>query len=109
MSTQYYEFYRESTLGQALCASLDELVEKELITATLALKVLKQFDKSMMEAFRLHIRNRMNFKGDLRTFRFCDNVWTLCLANASFRIENETVTADKVKIVACEGPTTKEK
>lgn len=42
-------------------------------------------------------------QGHLHTYRFVDNVWTMVLENASFKTETETVAADKVKIVACDG------
>jgi hypothetical protein len=47
--------------------------------------------------------NRIQFKGDLNTYRFCDNVWTFVLKNADFTDNMEKVKVDKVKIVACDG------
>jgi transcription initiation factor TFIIA small subunit len=67
-----------------------------------------QFDKSMNEALETQVKSKMNFKGHLHTYRFCDNVWTFLLENAEFRVSvpggpMETVRVDKVKIVACDG------
>ena len=46
----------------------------------------------------------------MHTYRFCDNVWTFFLENASFTItlgsQSETVTVDKAKIVAVAAATT---
>jgi hypothetical protein len=42
-------------------------------------------------------------KGNLSTYRFCDNVWTLVLKDVSFKTDNETINVDNVKIVACDG------
>lgn len=41
--------------------------------------------------------------GHLKTYRFCDNVWTFVLKDVEFREVQELVKADKVKIVACDG------
>lgn len=41
-------------------------------------------------------------QGHLHTYRFCDNVWTFILENASFKTENELQSVDRVKIVACD-------
>jgi len=34
-------------------------------------------------------------------YRSCDEVWTFILKNATFKFDNETVTADRIKILAC--------
>jgi len=41
-------------------------------------------------------------QGHLHTYRFCDNVWTFILENASFKTDNEVLAVDRVKIVACD-------
>jgi transcription initiation factor TFIIA small subunit len=41
-------------------------------------------------------------QGHLHTYRFCDNVWTFILENASFKTDNEVTAVDRVKIVACD-------
>lgn len=41
-------------------------------------------------------------KGHLDTYRFCDEVWTFLIKDVIFKLDNqETVSADKVKIVSC--------
>jgi transcription initiation factor TFIIA small subunit len=43
-------------------------------------------------------------QGHLHTYRFCDNVWTFFLENATFTLtlgsNSETVAVDKAKIIA---------
>jgi hypothetical protein len=41
-------------------------------------------------------------QGHLHMYRFCDNVWTFLLENASFKTNNEVTVVDRVKIVACD-------
>ncbi|XP_074649410.1 transcription initiation factor IIA subunit 2-like [Tubulanus polymorphus] len=98
-----YQIYRNTTLGHTLQESLDELIQCGQITPQLALKVLLQFDKAINTALASRVKSRVNFKGKLNTYRFCDNVWTFVLQNVEFREVNEICTVDKVKIVACDG------
>jgi len=79
------------------------LAKDSNVTPELAMTVLKQFDKSVNEALANKVKNKMSFKGHLHTYRYCDNVWTLILENATFKVDSETVNVDKVKIVACDG------
>ncbi|KAJ1835101.1 Transcription initiation factor IIA subunit 2 [Coemansia sp. RSA 2711] len=99
----YYELYRRGTLGAALTDSLDELIQAGHITPQLAIQVLEQYDKSMSEALANKVRSKAVIKGSLRTYRFCDDVWTFILKGnqLSVKLDHETVTADKIKIVAC--------
>ncbi|CAI5646404.1 unnamed protein product [Oreochromis niloticus] len=87
-----YQLYRNTTLGNSLQESLDELIQ-----------VLLQFDKAINTALANRVRNRVNFRGSLNTYRFCDNVWTFVLNDVEFREVTELVKVDKVKIVACDG------
>jgi transcription initiation factor TFIIA small subunit len=41
-------------------------------------------------------------QGHLHTYRFCDNVWTFILTDATFKSDEITETLSKVKIVACD-------
>ncbi|KAI9278405.1 transcription initiation factor IIA, gamma subunit, helical domain-containing protein [Phascolomyces articulosus] len=100
-STQFYELYRRSSIGMALTDSLDELIQSGHINPQLAMRVLTTFDKSISEALAQLVRNKANVKGHLHTYRFCDDVWTFIIENPNFKFEQETVSADKVKIVAC--------
>uniref|UniRef100_A0A8C7HSD4 Transcription initiation factor IIA subunit 2 n=1 Tax=Oncorhynchus kisutch TaxID=8019 RepID=A0A8C7HSD4_ONCKI len=77
--------------------------QTQQITPQLALQVLLQFDKAINTALANRVRNRVNFKGSLNTYRFCDNVWTFVLNDVEFREVTDLVKVDKVKIVACDG------
>jgi len=90
-------------LGHTLQESLDELIQLGQINPQLALRVLLQFDKSINTALSSRVKNKVNFKGQLNTYRFCDNVWTFVLKNVEFREGQELACVDKVKIVACDG------
>lgn len=99
-----YQLYRETTLGQTLQDSLDELLSSGKINNNLAARVMHEFDKAISVALENKVKNRVTIKCNrLRTYRFCDNVWTLLLKDAEFREVQELMRVDWVKIVACDG------
>ena len=99
-----YQLYRNTTLGNTLQESLDELMSYNQINANVAMKVLMQYDKAVNNALATRVKNKLNFKsGKLNTYRFCDNVWTFMLSDVEFREVQELVRVNKVKIVACDG------
>ena len=64
-----YQLYRNTTLRNSLQESLDELIQSQHITPQLALQVLLQFDKAINSALAQRVRNRVNFRGSLNTYR----------------------------------------
>ncbi|XP_048649727.1 transcription initiation factor IIA subunit 2 isoform X1 [Marmota marmota marmota] len=62
-----YQLYRNTTLGNSLQESLDELIQSQQITPQLALQVLLQFDKAINSALAQRVRNRVNFRVVPRT------------------------------------------
>ncbi|KAL5202918.1 hypothetical protein ABZP36_013870 [Zizania latifolia] len=97
-----FELYRRSTIGMCLTETLDEMVSSGTLSPELAIQVLVQFDKSMTEALENQVKSKVIVKGHLHTYRFCDNVWTFILTEASFKNEETTERVGKVKIVACD-------
>ncbi|KAK2565171.1 Transcription initiation factor IIA subunit 2 [Acropora cervicornis] len=98
-----YQLYRNTTLGNSLQESLDELIQTQQISPQLALQVLLQFDKAINYALSNKVKCKISFKGHLNTYRFCDNVWTFVLNDVEFREVGEIIKVDKVKVVACDG------
>lgn len=99
-----YQVYRETTLGQALQDTLDELIVSGKLNNRMAARVLQEFDKAISLALEQKVKNRLIIKcNKLKTYRFCDNVWTLLLQDVEFREYQEHIRVDWVKIVACDG------
>jgi transcription initiation factor TFIIA small subunit len=84
-----------------LTDALDELVSSGQVDPQLALKVLANFDKAITDELANNVKSRLTFKGNLNVYRSCDEVWTFILKNANFKFDNESVTADRIKIIAC--------
>ncbi|ODV89292.1 glycosyltransferase family 58 protein [Tortispora caseinolytica NRRL Y-17796] len=104
-SGNFYQIYRESSIGTALTDALDQLISyrESKIHPQLAIKVLSNFDKAISEALQDGVKTKSMVKGHLSTYRFCDEVWTFIVKNAEFRVEapNDLVDMEKLKIVAC--------
>ncbi|BFZ58968.1 Transcription initiation factor IIA subunit 2 [Savitreella phatthalungensis] len=98
---QFYEIYRATSIGNALTDTLDEMIQTGRLAPRLAMKVLFHFDRIAAEMLADKVKNKLTFKGHLDTYRFCDEVWTFIIKAASFKFDEETVTADKIKIIAC--------
>ncbi|XP_066962340.1 transcription initiation factor IIA subunit 2 [Macrobrachium rosenbergii] len=105
-----YQLYRNTTLGNTLQESLDELIQFQQISPSLALRVLLQFDRAINQALANKVRARITFKdtlsvsyNKLNTYRFCDNVWTFLMSDVEFKDVQEFAQVDKLKIVACDG------
>lgn len=113
MSTPaYYELYRRSTLGLTLADALDTLILDEKIQPQLAMRILNNFDRIILELLKPEgaiAKSKLTFKGDLHTYRFCDDVWTFIIKNVVIKMtdssvsapEGEELTVDRFKIVAC--------
>ncbi|KAJ3007537.1 UNVERIFIED_CONTAM: hypothetical protein HDU68_003468 [Siphonaria sp. JEL0065] len=102
-NAQAYEFYRNSSLGQALLDSLDEMIQDGSIEPHIAVRMLSQFDASVAEALRTQVKAKTTIKGKLHIYRFCDEVWTFVIEGAQFKFENSENSKcdDRVKLVAC--------
>ncbi|KAI8848553.1 transcription initiation factor IIA, gamma subunit-domain-containing protein [Chytridium lagenaria] len=93
--------YRRSTIGIALTDALDEMIQEGRIDPQTAMRIVAQFDTSIAKALNEKVKTKATIKGHLNVYRFCDDVWTFVIDKPNFRFENENITADKVKIVAC--------
>lgn len=101
-----YQVYRNTTLGRTLQDALDEMTTREKLPEHLAYRCLVEFDKAIINAFKNKIKTMLTFRSaHLKTYRFCDNVWTLVFEDTEFRNVQELIKVDKLKIVACDSRT----
>lgn len=111
-TTSYYELYRRLTIGSTLTDALDTLISDEKIQPQLAIRILQNFDRIISEQLKQDAgiaKLRLTFKGNLDTYRFCDDVWTFIIKKVIIKMtdslgegsgDNE-IMVDKFKIVAC--------
>ncbi|TLD31253.1 hypothetical protein PspLS_02805 [Pyricularia sp. CBS 133598] len=96
----FYELYRRTSLGICLTDALDDLITNDRINPQLAMRILANFDRVVAETLQEKVKARLQFKGALDNYRFCDDVWTFVIKNINFKLDggNQTIQADKVKI-----------
>ena len=123
MSSNNYQLYRATTIGEALKETLDEFTGDEAITEHLAKRILLNFDRAINKKLAIQTKNKQHFKvcllkfklfcksfvlfqaNKLKCYRLCDNVWTLVMVDVEIK-DHDTHIARKVqhlKIVACDG------
>ena len=116
---QYYELYRISTIGITLVESLDNLITEGKIEPQLAIMILNSFDKSINNNLKeMNVNNtigkqtasantnnnKVTIQGDLHTYRFCDEVWTLIIKNCLLKLENGNLRSDEITANTTENP-----
>lgn len=100
----HHQVYRQTTLGITLQAALDEIIAREKLPEHLAGRCMIQFDRCLSNAFKNKVKTILTFKSaHLKTYRYCDSIWTLIFEDTEFRNVQETIRVDKLKIVACDG------
>uniref|UniRef100_A0AC35TLK2 Transcription initiation factor IIA subunit 2 n=1 Tax=Rhabditophanes sp. KR3021 TaxID=114890 RepID=A0AC35TLK2_9BILA len=107
-----YQMYRQTTLGQALDRTLDDMVKEGQISDGLKEKVLMTFDASINQALANKAKNKTTFKATkLRAYRYCDNVWSFVMNDVEFKDNVRPVegSIERVKFVACEASSAKAK
>lgn len=78
------------------------MIQEGRLAPQLAMKILTNYDRAAAEGLQEKVKAKLSFKGHLDTYRFCDEVWTFIIKDAAFKFENnETLTAEKIKIIAC--------
>lgn len=110
----YYEIYRRATIGTTLADALDSLITDQQIQPQLANKILNNFDRVISDLLKSELgiaKSKLTFKGDLHTYRFCDDVWTFIIKNVLIKLTDVThssdmlndseLAVDRFKIVAC--------
>lgn len=100
-----YQIYRSSTLGEALEHILGEYQTDGTLPSSLVNRMMNIFDQSFARAMKTRVKSKYAFQSQkLRTYRFCDNVWTFILQDVHFRdqIYKTTLDVADVRVVACD-------
>ncbi|KAM0900207.1 hypothetical protein ACQ4PT_020770 [Festuca glaucescens] len=92
------EIYRNTSIGRALTDTLGEMVSSGKLDPARP----PGPPASMCAALENKVTSRFLFKGNLRTYRYCDSVWTFNLRDVTFRNGDISEDIGKVKIVACD-------
>lgn len=102
MATENYEFYRESSIGDALMEQLNELVTANQIPGDLAIKILHIFDRVISEVLASEVKATTTIKGKIKHYKQVEEVWTFSMKNARFLTKENGQKTDEVRELIAE-------
>ncbi|CEG00902.1 Transcription factor IIA, helical [Ostreococcus tauri] len=91
----------------SLTDALDEMVNSGVLSPSIAMKVLFEFDRCVTRVLQAS-KTKASIKGQLHTYRFCGNVWTFIVEDAVVNVTDTDSTSREsrvklLKVVACDG------
>jgi transcription initiation factor TFIIA small subunit len=109
MNTENYEFYRASSVGEALMETLNDLINANRITSALAIKILHHFDRVVPGVLATEVHATTKIKAKIKHYQNVDEVWTFVLKNVCFttkengrkKDEVQELRAEHITILAC--------
>lgn len=81
-----FQIYRNTSVGESLMETIEELAIEGKLSEELAVLVLRQFDTSMSTALKKFVTGKATMKANMKTYHYYDNVWTFSLAGIEFRL-----------------------
>jgi len=81
--------YRETTVFKALQATIDEMILQGQLTKAAADIIVTEFDRSINGALNKHVGRNIKFKGELSSYGFFRDVWTIVLKNPVITDSNQ--------------------
>lgn len=94
--------YRSCKIGETLKQSLKELSEDNKIPEQLSDKILTIFDSVMCDEIPRKQKNKCHIKGNVKTYKHCDDIWIFTIDNVYLRTDTENFQSEKLRIVACD-------
>ncbi|GLC36021.1 hypothetical protein PLESTB_000530100 [Pleodorina starrii] len=81
-----FQIYRNTSVGESLMETIEQLAEEGKLPEEVALAVLKQFDTSMSEAIKKFVTGKATMKANMKTYHYYENVWTFSLEEVEFKL-----------------------
>lgn len=105
-----FQIYRNTSIGESLMESIEELCADGRLPEEMAVSILQQFDESMSVAVKKMVTGKANMKAEVSHYKYNENVWTFNLKNVEFKLNpsgsgsmgaavNTTVQTAKVVVV----------
>ena len=89
-NTDYYEHYRTNTIGTALMDTLDDLINQDRISGSLAIKVLAHFGRAVAETLAREAKVSVNIKGYTKYYTNHDpRVYVFMIENATIGVRQD--------------------
>ena len=92
--------YKKTILCSKLIETINELKSQGQIPINLEKKIMTKFDEIMCDEITKVSKNKNTIKGQVTSFRNCDDIWIFYCNNVSLKIDKESLTIPKLKIIA---------
>eukprot|EP00826_Nyctotherus_ovalis_P047433 TRINITY_DN5454_c0_g2_i1.p1 TRINITY_DN5454_c0_g2~~TRINITY_DN5454_c0_g2_i1.p1 ORF type:complete len:157 (-),score=52.13 TRINITY_DN5454_c0_g2_i1:145-615(-) len=92
--------YRKTTIGETLAESLQELKDKNELSAAQTDYVFSLFDNEIKERLETFNKHKISLKGKAHNYRHCDSTWTFILNDCTVKFEDREEKTKYCKIVA---------
>ena len=89
--------YKRTIFCTKLTETIDELKKLGQITPNLEKKIMTKFDEISNMSKN---KNKNTIKGKVTSFRNCDDIWIFYCKDISIKMEKNTLTIPKLKIIA---------
>ena len=94
--------YKRTIFCTKLTETIDELKKLGQITPNLEKKIMTKFDEIMCDEISnmSKNKNKNTIKGKVTSFRNCDDIWIFYCKDISIKMEKQTLSIPKLKIIA---------
>eukprot|EP00179_Madagascaria_erythrocladioides_P004885 CAMPEP_0198322308 /NCGR_PEP_ID=MMETSP1450-20131203/10818_1 /TAXON_ID=753684 ORGANISM="Madagascaria erythrocladiodes, Strain CCMP3234" /NCGR_SAMPLE_ID=MMETSP1450 /ASSEMBLY_ACC=CAM_ASM_001115 /LENGTH=114 /DNA_ID=CAMNT_0044025917 /DNA_START=29 /DNA_END=373 /DNA_ORIENTATION=- len=82
--------YKESTVGQALQDTIEEMKEEGALDDEAGELLLEHLGKAVLNVLSNKVTNKATLKGKLKEYKNVDNIWRLVIKDAIFRHDSST-------------------
>ena len=79
---------------------MEELKKENKISAGLEQKIITKFDEIICQELATQTKTKNSIKGTVTSFRNCDDIWIFYCKDISIKMEKNTLTIPKLKIIA---------
>ena len=92
--------YKKTILWTKLSEAMKEMKDQHKITENLEKKIFAKFDEIICQELAINPKGKNTISGKVASFRNCDDIWIFYCNDVSLKIDKETITIPKLKIIA---------
>ena len=92
--------YKKTILWTKLEEAMSEMKAHHRITEGLEKKIIAKFDEIICEELSANSKTKNIIKGQVTSFRNCDDIWIFYCKNVSIKMDKENLSIPKLKIIA---------
>ena len=92
--------YRTTILWKKLSEAIQELKDQNKISPNLEKIIIEKLDQIICQELATSAKSKNTITGRVSSFRNCDDIWIFYCNDVSLKIDKESLTIPKLKIIA---------